>query len=161
QRRWHVSLLALLSLCMAAPLVADERERLVDRYGDPLPAEAIARLGTVRFRPSDWAQYLAFSPDGKRIVMRGFRKIELWDVESGKKLAEFAGGKVGPLAWRGDGRGVMLVTEPGGKERIGDFTRERLKPSPPDKNYVSNGPQRTSDDNEQFHGHAISPNGRY
>lgn len=160
QNRLHV-LLTILALSVANCLAADEPERTTDVYGDPLPAGAVARLGTVRFRSGEYMRRLAFSPDGKRLVTRGTSKMTLWDAESGKKLAEFASDKVGPFAWRSDGRGVMLVTEPGGKERIGDFTRERLKAGPTKEFAYEPNAAAKVNDFEHFHGHAISPDGRY
>ncbi|HWG44068.1 MAG TPA: hypothetical protein VN688_14925 [Gemmataceae bacterium] len=62
-----------------------------DRQGDPLPAGAIARLGTVRMRrayqsPCDFA----FTPDGKALVSARTSKIvQFWDVKTGKPLQEF------------------------------------------------------------------------
>jgi WD40 repeat protein len=154
---------AILTVCLPATAVAVEPNPRSDLYGDGLPPGATARLGTLRFRAAGPVGHLAYSPDGKQLVAQSHDAVSLWDTETGRKLAEFSGHKVGPLAWRPDGRGVMLVTEAGGRERIGDFTRERLKPLPPKEYYEQlrtpgNAAQR---DDEEFHGHAISPNGKY
>jgi hypothetical protein len=42
-----------------------------DRYGDPLPPAALARLGTVRWRHTTGIVWMAFTPDGKRLVTGG------------------------------------------------------------------------------------------
>src|SRR5581483_9814028 len=58
-----------------------------DRYGDPLPKDALARLGTVRWRHGVLVFALAYSPDGRTIVTAGVsRGLVLWDAATGKEL---------------------------------------------------------------------------
>jgi WD40 repeat protein len=59
-----------------------------DRYGDPLPAGALARLGTVRFRHGNGAT-VAFAADGKSLLtFGGDRTVRHWDIDSGRQLRE-------------------------------------------------------------------------
>jgi WD40 repeat protein len=78
----------------------------VDRYGDPLPKGAVARLGTTRFRQ---ARHVAFSPDGKTIAICGFKTISIWDVKTGKELRRFEAEKrTWGLAFSPDGRKLAM-----------------------------------------------------
>ena len=62
----------------------------LDNFGDPLPEEALARFGTVRFRQGIFTQAIRYSPDGKTIVIAGWgRSLGLWDVATGKELFQF------------------------------------------------------------------------
>ena len=59
----------------------------LDCYGDQLPAQAVARLGTVRFRNITRG---TFSPDGKAIIGTGSNyRIHRWDVASGIEMHGF------------------------------------------------------------------------
>jgi RNA polymerase sigma factor (sigma-70 family) len=60
---------------------------LVDRYGDPLPAGAIVRLGTARLRHGHNVKAVVYSPDGKLIATAAHdHTIRLWDAATGKEV---------------------------------------------------------------------------
>jgi WD40 repeat protein len=60
-----------------------------DQAGDPLPPEALSRLGTLRFRHGGPIQNLAFGPDGKSLVSDGGGGIHVWDAANGKEIPRF------------------------------------------------------------------------
>jgi WD40 repeat protein len=92
------------------PLVAEAGHG--DRYGDPLPEGAIARLGTVRFRTgTEWIHSLRFSPDGRALVLIDPScQGRIWQAATGKEEARF----------RVQGAGDWSLTPDGGllAERI-------------------------------------------
>jgi RNA polymerase sigma factor (sigma-70 family) len=73
-----------------APPVADRETARTDRYGDPLPDAAVARLGTVRYNHADGLNALHFSPDGQTIISDGEGHLCLWDAATGKPLRQFS-----------------------------------------------------------------------
>jgi WD40 repeat protein len=63
-------------------------EPRVDRFGDPLPEGAMARLGAIRFFHGSRTiiNGPAFSPDGRVITLNTNRKSWFWDTVSGQEI---------------------------------------------------------------------------
>src|SRR5262249_19005050 len=68
---------------------AETRKSHVDRLGDPLPDETVARMGSGRMRHPGYVRTLAFSPDGKSIVSGAGGGIRIWDAATGKLRRRF------------------------------------------------------------------------
>jgi WD40 repeat protein len=57
-----------------------------DLHGDPLPAGALARAGTIRWRQGTVVAFAAFLPDGKNVLsVSDDRVITVWEFPSGKE----------------------------------------------------------------------------
>ncbi len=94
-----------------APATSAEARK--DRYGDPLPPGALARLGTVRQRAPD--SQLAVTVDGKEIVAVGHdRTVRRFDAQTGElrsiRQLPKASGVLQYEAWLSP-RGTYLLTE--------------------------------------------------
>ena len=64
-----------------------------DIRGDPLPAGAVARLGTTRWHHGNLVRFAAFLPDGKSAISISQDEIiHIWDCASGKELRVFGPG---------------------------------------------------------------------
>ena len=80
----------------------------VDHFGDPLPDDALARFGTVRFRQGPSTCEIRYSPDEKVIAIgSALRWVGLWDAATGKELLQFDA--------RGEVIGRGLAFSPDGK----------------------------------------------
>src|SRR5262249_12522587 len=69
----------------AKDLPAAEKATRTDCYGDPLPPGALARMGTVRYRPGSQEFCLALSPDGKTLVTGEDGVVRFWELATGKE----------------------------------------------------------------------------
>jgi RNA polymerase sigma factor (sigma-70 family) len=114
----------------SAPVNEGHTEALperTDRFGDPLPPGALARIGTVRLRHGSNVAALVLSGDGKIVVSVGRDGIRLpllkdndptacvWDAATGKEfrrfpLRGFADTSLGYCALSRDGR-VLALSE--------------------------------------------------
>jgi WD40 repeat protein len=108
-------------LTLAGFVAAAPAEPLRDRFGDPLPEGAVARLGTLRLRQEQPVATAAFSPDGKTLVTAGFdRSIRFWDSATGKEERHWPTSSpsgTGALRYSSDGKTLIL----GGRDGVVRF----------------------------------------
>ncbi len=120
----------------------------LDRHGDPLPAGAVARVGTVRLRHGADVQAMAFTHDAKLLctVSGSEDSVRLWDTTTGKEVARLAtSGQLVGLAKDGF---VVLV----------DDTRVRVWL--PATNTVRELPEKTLPEGASPSALAVNPDGR-
>jgi RNA polymerase sigma factor (sigma-70 family) len=116
----------------------------VDLHGDPLPAQAITRLGTVRFRHPTWQIVGLAALDNNTLVSVGEdNKIFFWDIQTGKMVRKFPAGdfNVRSFALSPDGkqlavggfsfhkgnepnRGIIRILEAGTGKEVRSFDRK-------------------------------------
>ena len=85
-----------------------------DLFGDPLPAGAIARLGTVRLRHEGGVDAVVFSPDGKTLASASEDKtVRLWEVAGGKEIRQLRGhqDRVCRVVFSPDGKTLASASE--------------------------------------------------
>ncbi|HEY7154640.1 MAG TPA: sigma-70 family RNA polymerase sigma factor [Gemmataceae bacterium] len=89
----------------AQPTVIGQSHK--DRYGDPLPTGAKARMGTLRLRHRSMTASAAFTRDGKTVIVgdaNGF--VVYWDVATGREVRRLkrTPGVIYALAITSDGK---------------------------------------------------------
>ncbi len=99
-----------LGVLLMGPLAAQEAK---DRLGDPLPAGAAQRLGTLRLRYGGVGG-LAYLPDGRGVILTG-GSVELWDLAVGQRLSstKVSGAGLVGVQVRSDGRALLLADAAG------------------------------------------------
>jgi RNA polymerase sigma factor (sigma-70 family) len=109
-------------------------EPATDLLGDPLPAGAVARLGSVRLYGSGQPIGAAFSPDGSKIASRNLFSLEVWDADTGRALLRRTDYNVvaNLFGWRADGTGVAVLQLADQSYFVSAFTdAEEKRPTPP------------------------------
>ncbi|MDY0169550.1 MAG: hypothetical protein RBS80_23610 [Thermoguttaceae bacterium] len=101
-------LLGASALHLAAPDVATG-----DRLGDPLPAGAVARLGTLRMRYGGISDMI-YLPDGRAIIAVG-SVVEIWNMAAGECLfrERIVPAGIRSIDVRQDGQAVLLADSAG------------------------------------------------
>jgi WD40 repeat protein len=134
--------LNVVLVCGAGPAAERTPVRL-DRHGDPLPAGARARLGSLRFRTSVSATgssgpWLHVSPDGRVLALDEFPKVvRLLDAASGKELRRVRAGCFGCFSpdsrvmATGNGNGTLDLWEVATGKRTLRLPGHKLPPATP------------------------------
>jgi WD40 repeat protein len=107
---------------------AGEEQAHTDRYGDPLPPGALARLGTVRFRHGDVIDAISLSPDGRTLATASRdQAMRLWDMTTGRELRRLPGheGSLRSVAFSPDGKVLATVVSPPRVLRLWDVATGR------------------------------------
>ncbi len=105
-----------------------------DRYGDPLPSLAVARLGTRRLCGLMEPEWASFSPDGTKLASQSWNGVSVLDAATGRPLIERTEyrAREGAVGWRADGTGVAVVMLPDWSYFVSAFTNPAEKlPNPP------------------------------
>jgi RNA polymerase sigma factor (sigma-70 family) len=90
----------------------DDKLVRTDRYGDPLPDEALSRLGTLRLRHGAGVSQLGFASDGKSLLSVGRDGVRAWDVGTGMQLRYFPNERASGMGWPSLSTDGKLVSVP-------------------------------------------------
>jgi WD40 repeat protein len=121
----------LLTLLLLVAAVADGGQvapAAKDQYGDPLPAGAVARVGTIRWRHDGRVGFAAFLPGGKTVLTAADDyTLRVWDFPSGKELHRFGS----PAQESGPHLLVAAALTPDGKTFATYFADRGTRPRDP------------------------------
>jgi RNA polymerase sigma factor (sigma-70 family) len=88
-----------------------------DVQGDPLPAEAVSRLGSLRLRHGRHATSVRYAPTGKTLVTTGPDGVRTWETATGKQIhsltARMSGMSFSGAPLTPDGKHVLTADDAG------------------------------------------------
>jgi WD40 repeat protein len=134
---------ALAQTAVAAGNTDAPKAARVDRFGDPLPPEALARFGTIRFRSESALGFAVLSPEGGVVAVDGYdQSVRLMDTTTGLVVRQFPPAQMtaDSLAFSPDGAhlattdrsGVIELHDLSSGRLVRTFTGDvRAQPSPP------------------------------
>jgi WD40 repeat protein len=97
---------AAVAVLVAGPGFADPPGR-TDRFGDPLPPGAVARLGSTRLRHPGAVYDVAFGPDGSRLAVTSEDgSVSVWDASTGRLIYRAEAGPHAAVGFGPGGKGV-------------------------------------------------------
>ena len=105
----------------APVMAAPPRSSPSDRFGDPLPKYARARLGSTRFHHGTSLFQALYTPDGKSLVAIEYDAIvRVWDAATGRIIAEIGDVKADSrmssryreIALSPDGKALAMIDQP-------------------------------------------------
>jgi RNA polymerase sigma factor (sigma-70 family) len=111
-----------------------------DIYGDPLPPDAIARMGSIRWRHRDDSNgtvYAAPSPNGQLVATRNYLDhgkgcIRVWELPDGRPVCEIPWDRTfSDLAFTPDGSRLMILQASGAVRHHDPLTGKLLAESKP------------------------------
>jgi RNA polymerase sigma factor (sigma-70 family) len=110
---------------------AEGRKPKVDLYGDLLPAGAVARIGTVRFRHGGQIEKIALAPDGRTLAAASRdQTVRLWNMTTGQEIRRLPNheGSVRFVAYSPDGTRLATGVSPSGVVHLWDAaTGEKVR----------------------------------
>jgi WD40 repeat protein len=149
----------LLALLLTSGKALGQERARVDALGDPLPSGAVARLGSMRFRPGGRVWHLVYSPGGSQLAAWSESGLSIWDAATGRELrrVELPNLTLHAISWASDDQALAIVDIEYGNPVLWNFVDEKAKP--PERPGGA-GFQAVRADEERFNFFAISPGGK-
>ncbi len=116
----YVVTIVALALPSLLALAGDRRAAVggtaplrTDALGDPLPAGAVARLGSNRFRVLGWVRAVAFAADDRTVLACTHDDLRVWERATGKLIRRFKLPAHRVAAFSQDATALVLVDDQG------------------------------------------------